>query len=160
MCLQQWIYRKWNHMFWWVASLKMFLFPVFAILQFHFPSSSRVLSLFAFRHFIFFFHSDNDECTLGTHNCHSNATCTNKVGSFTCACNSGFTGSGATCSGELLCLKYFFFFSFLFCNSSSHLLFEFYRFLHLDTLFFFIQTTTNVLLAPIIVIQMQHVPTQ
>ena len=139
----------------------MFLFPVFAILQSHFPSSSRVLSLFAFRHFIFFFHSDNDECTLGTHNCHSNATCTNKVGSFTCACNSGFTGSGTTCSGELLCLKCFFFLSLLFCNPTSLLLHEFYPFLHLDTLFSFsIKTTMNVHLEPTIVTQMQHVPTQ
>ena len=43
--------------------------------------------------------ADNDECTLGTHNCHGNATCTNTDGSFTCACNVGYTGNGVTCAG-------------------------------------------------------------
>ena len=43
--------------------------------------------------------ADNDECTLGTHNCHGNATCSNTDGSFTCACNVGYTGNGVTCAG-------------------------------------------------------------
>ena len=42
---------------------------------------------------------DLDECSLGTHNCDSNAACTNTVGSFTCACNVGYTGPGTTCTG-------------------------------------------------------------
>ncbi|XP_071091972.1 latent-transforming growth factor beta-binding protein 4-like [Haliotis cracherodii] len=40
---------------------------------------------------------DDDECTLNTHDCHSQATCSNTIGSFTCACNAGFTGDGKTC---------------------------------------------------------------
>ncbi|KAL9954021.1 hypothetical protein ACROYT_G041509 [Oculina patagonica] len=41
---------------------------------------------------------DTDECTSNTHTCHSSATCSNTVGSFTCACNNGYTGDGTTCS--------------------------------------------------------------
>ena len=39
---------------------------------------------------------DVDECTVETHTCDDNAACTNVVGSFTCACNSGYTGDGQT----------------------------------------------------------------
>ena len=46
------------------------------------------------------FISDNNECTLGTHNCHNNATCTNADGSFTCACDTGYSGNGVTCTGR------------------------------------------------------------
>ena len=44
--------------------------------------------------------SDNNECALSTHNCHSKATCTNTDGSFTCACNTGYNGNGVTCTGR------------------------------------------------------------
>ena len=44
--------------------------------------------------------SEINECTSGTHNCHSNATCTNTDGSFTCACVTGYTGNGVTCAGR------------------------------------------------------------
>ena len=43
---------------------------------------------------------DNNECTLGTDNCDTNAACTNNVGSFTCACNAGYSGTGVTCTGN------------------------------------------------------------
>ena len=44
-----------------------------------------------------------DECTTGTHNCDTNARCTNiqYPGSFTCACNQGYSGNGINCVGEL-----------------------------------------------------------
>ena len=47
-----------------------------------------------------FFFSDNDECSLGTHNCIQ--TCTNTEGSFYCRCSTGFqlNSDGATCNGE------------------------------------------------------------
>uniref|UniRef100_H2Y5Q7 EGF-like domain-containing protein n=1 Tax=Ciona savignyi TaxID=51511 RepID=H2Y5Q7_CIOSA len=37
------------------------------------------------------------------HNCHANATCTNNIGSFTCSCNTGFTGNGVNCSDIIEC---------------------------------------------------------
>ncbi|XP_072018290.1 uncharacterized protein [Amphiura filiformis] len=39
-----------------------------------------------------------DECTVGTNNCHSGATCTNTVDSFSCACDAGYSGDGITCT--------------------------------------------------------------
>ncbi|KAI8511658.1 complement activation, classical pathway [Branchiostoma belcheri] len=42
--------------------------------------------------------TDNDECTDGSHNCSPNATCTNTPGSFTCSCNSGYSGDGVICT--------------------------------------------------------------
>jgi hypothetical protein len=42
--------------------------------------------------------SVRDECAAGTSNCNENATCTNTVDSFTCACNAGYEGDGVTCS--------------------------------------------------------------
>ena len=42
--------------------------------------------------------ADIDECAANTDDCDANATCTNTIGSFTCACNAGFTGDGNTCT--------------------------------------------------------------
>ena len=41
--------------------------------------------------------SNIDECTLGSHDCDTNALCTDNVGSFTCECNSGYSGDGVAC---------------------------------------------------------------
>ncbi len=41
---------------------------------------------------------DVDECIEGTHNCHTDATCTNTLGGYECACNDNFSGDGITCS--------------------------------------------------------------
>ena len=41
---------------------------------------------------------DDDECLAGTDNCDSNAQCTNTVGSFICACNTGYSGDGVSCT--------------------------------------------------------------
>ena len=47
-----------------------------------------------------FFFSDDDECSLGIHNCIQ--TCTNTAGSFLCGCTTGFqlNSDGTTCDGE------------------------------------------------------------
>ena len=42
---------------------------------------------------------DINECTLGTHNCHTSATCTNIPGSFNCTCKIGYSGNGTFCQG-------------------------------------------------------------
>ena len=45
-----------------------------------------------------------DECLSDP--CHSNATCSNTAGSYICECNTGFSGSGFTCTSmadTLLC---------------------------------------------------------
>ena len=42
---------------------------------------------------------DIDECASGTHDCHSDATCTNTVGAFNCSCKEGYNGDGRQCAG-------------------------------------------------------------
>ena len=43
---------------------------------------------------------DADECKATINPCHANATCNNTVGSYTCKCNSGYSGDGKTCTGK------------------------------------------------------------
>merc|ERR1712168_417636 len=43
---------------------------------------------------------DKDECDLGEDDCHNNAVCTDTDGSFTCACKSGYSGDGKTCTSS------------------------------------------------------------
>ncbi len=50
--------------------------------------------------------TDYNEC-IGEgsgNNCDMNATCGNTPGSFTCACNAGYTGNGVSCSDQNECL--------------------------------------------------------
>ncbi len=58
------------------------------------------------QNFLFLTIPDNNECTLDTHNCDTNANCSNTAGSFTCACNIGYTGNGTSCSGKAFEKKY------------------------------------------------------
>ena len=51
---------------------------------------------------------DTDECTIDTHNCDGNATCANTPGSFSCTCNTGYTGTGLVCLGRKLFLLLYF----------------------------------------------------
>ncbi|CAK8673846.1 unnamed protein product [Clavelina lepadiformis] len=39
-----------------------------------------------------------NECSVGSHNCHPNATCTNLVDGFICTCNKFFVGDGTNCT--------------------------------------------------------------
>ena len=41
--------------------------------------------------------ADIDECVSGVHGCHSSASCTNTVGSYSCSCNHPYIGDGKTC---------------------------------------------------------------
>ena len=43
--------------------------------------------------------SDINECEVDLDNCDVQATCTNSLGSYSCACNTGWTGDGFTCEG-------------------------------------------------------------
>ena len=42
--------------------------------------------------------TDINECAADTDNCDTNAACANTPGSFTCACDSGYTGDGTSCT--------------------------------------------------------------
>ena len=64
---------------------------------------------------LYYLLADVDECANGDHNCDINAMCNNTIGSFTCICNSGYSGNGTsgTCSSmyfsallPLTCMQY------------------------------------------------------
>ena len=42
---------------------------------------------------------DINECLELSYPCASGASCTNTYGSYTCTCNSGYSGDGSTCEG-------------------------------------------------------------
>lgn len=44
---------------------------------------------------------DINECEIGAHNCHRQATCTNTAGSFKCDCAPGWIGNGLECTGKI-----------------------------------------------------------
>ena len=44
---------------------------------------------------------DVDECSEGTADCHSHASCMNTAGSYQCECTSGYRGNGTDCEGIL-----------------------------------------------------------
>ena len=46
-------------------------------------------------------YADVNECERRAHNCHESATCTDLVGGFNCTCNTGYSGNGTFCMGEL-----------------------------------------------------------
>ena len=43
---------------------------------------------------------DVDECSSDTYPCDSQANCTNNIGSFSCNCRVGYSGSGTACEGK------------------------------------------------------------
>ena len=47
---------------------------------------------------------DIEECSTNTHGCNAKAKCSNTQGSYTCACQAGYSGDGRSCSGRLLLL--------------------------------------------------------
>ena len=52
--------------------------------------------------YVQFIKTDVDECSENTHDCDSNADCTNTDGSYNCACKTGWSGDGTSCTGTCL----------------------------------------------------------
>ena len=46
------------------------------------------------------YYLDTNECSQSSR-CHANATCTNTEGSYTCTCDTGYSGDGLTCNGKI-----------------------------------------------------------
>ena len=53
-------------------------------------------------HSCYFFISDINECYTATHNCDPHASCSNSPFPYSCACNSGYTGNGFSCTGNAM----------------------------------------------------------
>ena len=47
---------------------------------------------------------DEDECSSGIHGFSTHSTCVNSVGSFSCECDSGFSGNGFICDNVNECV--------------------------------------------------------
>ena len=62
---------------------------------------NQLFSSHFYTHFYASF-TDINECASNNGGCHSNATCINTIGSFSCKCKQGFSGDGKTCIGMLL----------------------------------------------------------
>lgn len=64
------------------------------------PSNTELMIFLAYPMFCTFIVLDIDECL--TSPCDGNATCFNTAGTFSCECNTGFTGDGFTCRGKTI----------------------------------------------------------
>ena len=64
------------------------IFPISVVNLAWFDTSTYRLS------YVFFL--DRNECILG-HKCHSNATCSNTIGSYDCLCKASYRGDGKYC---------------------------------------------------------------
>ena len=117
------------------------------------------------------FYTDINECISNTqyHNCHYNAICSNTYGSYNCSCNTGYSGNGVDCQGNLFSLivfsdKKWIWFHLWSWQSKVNwpALFQFYiacllRFLILVV---YLQILMSVEHSQIFVIMMQHAATQ
>ena len=64
-------------------------------------SQSEIITNFKiYFYYLLLFVTDMNECGYSIHNCDINAQCSNSLGSFSCACNEGYTGRGTMCSGN------------------------------------------------------------
>jgi len=70
-------------------------------LEFHFQYFFFPFPFFFFLSFFFEikWNIDINECSTNNGGCATTAKCTNTIGSFTCACNSGYDGDGFNCEG-------------------------------------------------------------
>ena len=63
---------------------------------------------------------DDNECLDegSGNNCHADAICSNKAGSFDCACKIGYRGDGLICTGVIL--KYIFMYRYMIYKISHY----------------------------------------